>query len=195
MNKEATTKEYRLKKITIKSRALLKNKDIMAKPKTRQELEEDGILLNGAIVPEWFKPKCDGCSVPGGLRWMMKANQGKAACVIHDWDHFCVPIAFNPGNILREHERIRSDYQLKINRAKVAKNRFVGRLLGMFYFRGVRFGGSNSINKSIEQLLEKAPPTRETLKDLVFYIETYYPDLDREWFEFVIENMSMHIND
>lgn len=162
----------------------------MRKPKTRKQLESEGVYLHGAIVPEWFKPKCDGCSVPRGIRWAMKANQGHAPCVIHDWKYFVIPIAFNPGNVLREHERIKADYELKLNRALVAKNRFVGKMFGVFYFRGVRIGGKRAITKSIDDLVAKAPPTQKDMEDLVLHIETYYPDLDRDWFEFILQRMN-----
>ncbi len=163
--------------------------------KTREQLEADGVYLHGAIVPEWFKPKCDGCSVPRGARWLMKANQGHAPCVIHDLSYFVIAIAFNPGNVLREHERIKADYQLKLNRSKVARYRLTGWMFGMFYFRGVRLGGKRAINKSLDELFSKTPPTINDLHDLVLHVETYYPDLDREWFEFITDTMAQIIGD
>ena len=167
---------------------------MMSRTKSRKELEEEGVYLNGPIVPEWFKPKCDGCSVPKGIRWAMKANQGHAPCVIHDWKYFVIPLAYSPNNIMREHERIKADYELKINRGMVAKNRVFGKLFGMFYFRGVRIGGKRAITKSKLGIIDKSPNTIDEINELNKHIEKYYPDYDDLWFKFLIREMRIKVD-
>jgi hypothetical protein len=155
---------------------------VMTKPKTRKELESEGVYLTGHIVPEWFKPKCDGCSVPRGLRRLMKAKQGHSPCVLHDWKYFIIPLVYEPGNILREHERIQADYELKLNREKVAKNKFIGKLMGIFYYRGVRLGGKKALTKSRAEMLLKSPLFKKDLIELDIYVKMYYPDFDKAWY-------------
>ena len=167
----------------------------MTKPKTRKELESEGVYLTGHIVPEWFKPKCDGCSVPRGLRRLMKANQGHSPCVLHDWKYFIIPLVYEPGNILREHERIQADYELKMNREKVAKNKLIGKLMGIFYYRGVRLGGKKALTKSRAEILSKAPHLSKDLLQLDKYAQMYYPDLDEAWYYSIMSEITSNLLD
>jgi len=148
--------------------------------KTREQLEKEGILLWGPVIPEWFKPISDGCSVPKGLKWIMRARQGVAACRIHDYAYFCISFAYPPGHYRREELRIASDYMLKVNRAK-SLPRILSRLYGALYFRGVRIGGSKTLkNKArLQELLSKTKGFVQ--EDFISFLRTEYPEIDQDW--------------
>lgn len=146
--------------------------------KTRDELAALGRLLHGPIVPDWFKKICDGCSVPTGiLRRALLAEQLVASCRGHDWRYYCIAIAYKPGNPLREQWRVLADYELKLNVKASFKRRWLGRMLGRFYYRGVRIGGSHAL-KSAEDLLHKTPPNLQALGQLCEELRSNYPDRD-----------------
>jgi hypothetical protein len=158
-------------------------------PKTRAELRAEGVELYGPIVPEWFKDICDGCSVPRGIRFIMRAKQGRAACRIHDWRYYCAAIANAKGDPVRDKNRIMADYELKVNRAASMRSRSVGWMFGSLYFRGVRAGGAYAMRDRLE-LMDRVPPTKAAIDDLFEHIQKWYPDRDGQravaiWGEYV----------
>ena len=158
--------------------------------KTRQELETEGTYLNGDIVPEWFKKKCDSCSIKTRTaRWLMRAKQAHAPCVLHDWDYFCIALAYANENVRKEHERLSADFRLKQNRAAVAKRRWIGRVYGALYFNGVRIGGEKHVNKTVGELLLLAPDNYENVVDLHNRIKLRFPDHDMAWLDPIYAKM------
>jgi len=136
--------------------------------------------LWGPVVPEWFKPISDGCSVPKGLRWIMRARQGVAACRIHDYAYFCISFAYPPGHYRREELRIASDYMLRVNRRQILP-KFLRRVYGALYFRGVRIGGSKTM-KSKARLQELLAKTEGFNQETFFsFLESEYPEIDKDW--------------
>lgn len=146
-------------------------------PQTRQQLERSGVRLSGPQVPEWFREIADGCSVPRGLRWLMRASHGRAACYIHDYRYYCAAIANGTGSQIRAKNRIMADYELKQNRAASMRWRSVGWVFGSLYFRGVRVGGAYAMRDRLE-LMDRVPPTRDDLEKLFQHIREWYPDRD-----------------
>lgn len=126
--------------------------------KTRRQLEAEGKLLHGPIVPEFFKLQSDGCSVPLGRvgRFLMRADQARPACDIHDYRYYEIAILWATGAIEWVNARFAADYELKVNRKLVAKRLFFGRIYAAIYFRPVRIGGRLSIKKPSELAI---PPT------------------------------------
>ena len=162
--------------------------------KTREQLEREGVLLLGPIVPEWFKAIADGCSVPRGIRWIMRAEQGRAACYIHDWRYYCAGIANEKGSGERAANRIMADYELKQNRAASMRSRAVGWIYGALYFRGVRAGGAYAMRDRIE-LMERIPPNRADAILLLSHIQDYYPARDIDRSHSIINEMKMKISE
>jgi hypothetical protein len=147
--------------------------------KTRQELRDAGVELHGPIVPDWFKAIADGCSVPRGIRWVMRAKQGRAACYIHDWRYYCAAIANSEDDPTRAKNRIMADYELKQNRALSMRWRSVGWVFGALYFRGVRAGGAYAM-RNRAQLMLRVPETRDDAHALFDEIKAWYPDSDKQ---------------
>lgn len=133
--------------------------------KTRKQLEEDGILLHGPIVPEFFKLQSDGCSIHLGPigRFLLRAKQARPACYIHDYRYYLIAILWANGAIAWVNARFGADYELKRNRKLVAKYLFFGRIYAMIYFRPVRIGGRFTF-KSPSDLA--VPPTVVALESV-----------------------------
>lgn len=130
----------------------------MKKAKTREQLEAEGILLYGPLVPEFFKLQSDGCSIPLGRvgRFLMRAKQARPACYIHDYRYYLMAILWATGAIEWVNARFSADYELKLNRKLVAKYRFFGKIYAAIYFRPVRTGGRLTIKKPSDLFV---PPT------------------------------------
>ena len=146
----------------------------------RKYLEANGTILFGPIVPEWFKPISDGCSVPKGLRWIARAKQGVAACRIHDYAYFCISFAYQPGHYRREELRMAADYMLRENRKKILPWG-IRTLYGALWFRGVRIGGSKNLKSKarLQELLSKVEDFNQV--EFISFIESEYPTFDRDW--------------
>jgi len=155
---------------------------------TREELRRHGIELHGPIVPRWFKKISDGCSVPYGLRLLLKAKQGRASCYIHDFRFFGLTLAYPPGSPMRNSWRMHADFELKQNRALSMKWEWLGRLYGSIYFRGVRIGGRKAL-KSRSELVKMTPRNIDELCELHHHITTTYSEYDTVWFYSIYHEM------
>lgn len=131
-----------------------------------------GTLLMGAIVPNKMKCLFDGCSVPRGLGWIMNAKQARSACMIHDFDYYILGIMYgsNSDDLRFQELLMQADFRLKLNRKMIARRGFKT-IYGMFYFKGVRLGGSYCI-KDFEDLPQ--PPDMETLDAIFLIIDNEY---------------------
>lgn len=161
--------------------------------KSRVELAQEGILLIGPVVPGWFKAFSDGCSVPKGLRWLMRAKYGCAACRIHDYRYHMIVCAYpSHATPQREAQRILADYELKHNRATTMRSRALGWLFGKLYYRGVRIGGTASF-KTNDEAVKRHPDNTDDLTAFAYDVIENYPDLDGEHLEACLEGMLMDI--
>lgn len=135
--------------------------------KTRDELAAEGVLLDGPIVPEWFKLQSDGCSVPTRLgRFFLRARQSRAGCYIHDFEYWLIALEWVAHSPEWVGARMAADYRLKQNRKLVARNKAIGWIYSRLWFRGVRVGGRSAVRASYELAV---PPTLGA----VLEIETY----------------------
>ena len=158
---------------------------------TREQLRRKGIRLAGPVVPEWFKELADGCSVPRGLRWIMRARHGRASCYIHDWRYYCAAIA-NPKGDIRAQNRMLADYELKQNRAASMRWRPVGWVFGSLYFRGVRVGGAYTMRDRVE-LMDRVPPTPNDTDRLYAHLKQWYSSRDDERVVSIMVEMREHM--
>lgn len=133
--------------------------------KTREELEAEGILLLGPLVPLWFRLQSDGGSVPGGWfgRWLLKEKQWRAAAFIHDFCYYIIALMYKPGSSAWVTARFRADDELKRNRRKCAKNRFIGWMTGRLIFRGVRVGGAVAM-RTVDEIA--VPPIIKSVEEV-----------------------------
>ena len=133
--------------------------------KTREELSYSKTLLLGHLVPHWFKNQSDGCSAPGGRlgKWLLKTEQARAACYIHDFDYYLLAVEWKPKTPGWTGDRMQADYRLRINRRLVAKRKLFGRIYGLAYFRAVRLGGRYAMKRPGELVI---PPSIEAIDDL-----------------------------
>ena len=133
--------------------------------KTRSELRALGTLLFGFIVPGWFKPLCDGCSVPTCvLRWLLGAGEARAACVIHDFMYYLAALRHAPGSCEWECERAVADLVLKHNIRGMAKGRIAAAVFSRLYYAGVHWFGGGAMWKRGRTL--PMPPTLGALRML-----------------------------
>ena len=135
--------------------------------KTREELEEEGTLLEGDIVPDWFKWRSDKCSVPGRfMKWGLRAEVYAAGCYIHDWDYYKTNIIFEPGSKEWRGSLKMADLRLKRNVRLIQKWPVRSKLHGFLYYAGVRIGGRKAARKKskIEDIW--MPPTKEDIQYL-----------------------------
>ncbi len=133
--------------------------------KTREELSYSGTLLLGHLVPPWFKKQSDGCSTPGGKLggWLLKTEQARAACYIHDFDYYLNAIQWVPKTPTWIGDRLQADYRLRINRKLVAKKKLIGWVYSRAYFRAVRLGGRYAMKRPGELVI---PPSIGDIDEL-----------------------------
>ena len=156
----------------------------MRMSKTREELRDEGVELYGPVVPNWFK---GDCSVPFGLRSLLKAEQGRAACRIHDFRYYCISLAYEPGSPMRDQWQLFADYELKLNRALSMRPRWLSRVFGALYFRGVRLGGKYAM-KTQQELYSRMPPSMKACEQLtVKHVLYEYPEVDESWYDVIKE--------
>ena len=133
--------------------------------KTRAQLRAEGIELYGPVVPDCFKAQSDGCSIrTRTARFLLKAEQARAACYIHDFEYYLTAIQWERGTAEWVGDRMKADYRLKRNRKLVARFGFLGRIYSRMYFRAVRVGGKYTV-KETPQLF--VPSTLEDVQALV----------------------------
>lgn len=131
--------------------------------RTRDEFQRAGVLLEGKVVPEWFRGQCDGCSVPWWwLRWLMNAELARPVCVIHDYEYYLASLSFEPGQAEWAGARAAADFRLRKNRAQIARNRVVGWFYSRSYWIAVRFWGRAALWKRGRAL--PTPPNLDALR-------------------------------
>lgn len=110
--------------------------------------------LLGDVVPDWFKVRSDGCSVPFKkhpilgipVKVFLIPELVRAACYIHDWDYYLTGLKNVTGSPGFIGDRLAADVRLKRNIKLVVRLGPVsGWLLRRTYFRAVRIGGSHAI--------------------------------------------------
>jgi hypothetical protein len=135
----------------------------------RKELARKGILLFGPVAPKWFTLQSDGCSVPTRIgKFFLKATQSRAACFIHDFEYYLLAIQWERVSAEWKGARMGADWNLKRNRALVAKNKVFGWIYSRLYFRGVRVGGKHTVREPRDLAM---PPTLGALKKLKSYLD------------------------
>lgn len=139
--------------------------------RTREQLEAEGVKLIGPIVPKDFKSQSDGGSVPLGRagRWLFKEPQWRAAAYIHDFRYYLIALQWRGPSKDREPsvdwvgERMKADYEFKLNRRLCAKRKFLGAVRALYCFRAVRTGGRASMKEPSELWV---PPTLKAIEEV-----------------------------
>lgn len=133
---------------------------------SKAALEAIGTILWGPMVPCWF----DGdCSVPKGLRWMLKPKKGKEPCKLHDWCYMLIAILYEPETIPWNMALHQADAQLRWNLVLMRKRKRIGRAWGWVYYRGVRMpfvGGRNNVSRDPANH-KRRPTNPEQLKECI----------------------------
>lgn len=152
--------------------------------KTRSQLAKEGVLLEGPIVPDWFKWQSDGCSTPGGKLggWLLKREETESACYIHDFGYYLTAIQWPSHSPAWMGDRLEADAYLKVNRRKLGKNKLIGWIYSRIYFRGTRIGGRWAMKNPLEDELA-VPPTREAREQLKLYLHEPLSPLAEQQFD------------
>jgi len=161
---------------------------------TYLKLKSMGILLMGLVVPEWFKVICDGCSIPKGFRWLGRARHSIAICRIHDFWYYIIPFCLPPDSEFREMYKMTADFEFKLNRRKISRYKLIGRMYAVAYFWGVRIGGNQALNKSVDMLVVMGPRTHEDLDELIEISERVIPHYDPVWRDEIVFFIRKRIN-
>ncbi|KKM87930.1 hypothetical protein LCGC14_1263890 [marine sediment metagenome] len=138
----------------------------MSKPaKTREELEADGIFLDGKIVPKWFIEQSDAASIKTYLlRFILRAKKAREPAYIHDFDYYLTALEHEEKSPEWIGARMEADARLKDNRAAVAhKHKIMGKIQSELWFRGVRMGGRDSVKDPSELVV---PPTLQDIDEI-----------------------------
>lgn len=131
----------------------------MGKPKTRAELRDEGILLEGPIVPEWFKALSDGCSIPGRFtRWLLRAKMTRSVCLIHDLRYMMIDVMFEDATREKILARSLADRELQSNRRRLFRVPLLSRLFARAYYSGVHIGGVRPLRSAAERYLSRTTP-------------------------------------
>lgn len=133
----------------------------MSLAKTRQQLAMLGVFLLGPeIVPGWFIRQSDGGSLPLGWfgRFVFNEPQWRAAAYIHDFWYYIIALVWDPEEDKSDwvSSRMKADFELRQNRARVAKHRVIGWAWGRIIYRGLRAGGAGSVRAPSELVV---PPS------------------------------------
>lgn len=155
--------------------------------KTRTQLLKEGILLEGPIVPDWFRLQSDACSTPGGRLggWLLKRQTAQAACYIHDFEYYLTALQWPSYSPAWMGDRLKADANLKVNRRKMGRNKLVGWIYSRIYFRGTRIGGRWSMKNPQKRPLQDrlaVPPGPKSREQLKKYLNRPLPSLAEQQF-------------
>lgn len=119
---------------------------------TRNELENQGVLLKGPIVPAWFKTRCVDCSAPKPFKNMSMVARLTSACEIHDARYTVIPVVFENGSKALRRARKHADREFfdncKLIVGAYGRRRWRGLLLTRTVYAVVRAFGRWAIGKS-----------------------------------------------
>jgi hypothetical protein len=148
--------------------------------KTREDLEALGVLLDGEIVPPWFKAQSDGASIKTRfLRFVLRAKKARAPAFIHDFDYYLTALQWKRGTPEWIGARMEADARLKDNRAAVAlKHKVMGEVQSNLWFRGVRFGGAGAVRDPSELVV---PPTLEDINQIADFLDKPITKQAQKW--------------
>jgi len=144
------------------------------------EIPATDVRLHGPAVPKWFKPKCDGCSIPGKdsrIKWVKRLIEStldpdltEDACHIHDFEYFLLVLCYNKNLTAFHMGRRDADHNLRMNRWKVSRNKTWGMFYSFLFHVGIRLGGYPvMLRKNVDEL--PRPNTVEELELLGGYMK------------------------
>lgn len=132
----------------------------------QRDLQESGKVLYGLIKPPWF---VGDCSIPTRLgKWFLDADLAVDVCALHDWYYLLIPILYRPRSIPWQMALHQADAQLKWNLVTLRKKRWVGRMWGWVYYRGLRIpllGGRRAVTRKPREH-PRRPRTLEQIADV-----------------------------
>ena len=143
--------------------------------KTRSQLVKEGVLLEGPVVPGWFKIQSDDCSTPGGRLggWLLQRRVARPACIIHDFEYYLTSLQWPSYSPAWMGDRLKADANLKVNRKKIGRNKLIGWIYSRIYFRGTRIGGRWAMRKPQKRPIQDklaVPPGPKSRKQLKEYL-------------------------
>lgn len=139
--------------------------------RNRKDIEADGVLLDGWIVPDWFKAQSDGGSIPTRLgKWILREKDGRPAAYVHDFDYYLIPLEYKKNSPEWVGARQEADIRLKQNLALiVSRKRWYARFIARQWYRGVRIGGKHTVRTVAELAI---PPTAQEAVELYAFVRT-----------------------
>lgn len=164
---------------------------------TRIELERQGVLLDGPIVPSWFKTRCVDCSAPKPFKDMSMVSRLTSACEIHDARYTVIPVVFKKGSKELRRARKHADKEF-FNNCKLivgayGKRRWRGVFLTRIVYSAVRTFGRWAIGKRDVQG-HRMPKTNTELSDWCSMVEEcYMPSEQSKRFEKSLETFINHL--